>query len=83
MIKAGLVYLRQTLYLTLTERREQKSVLYQATGGSTAGRTMEQRALKNVNNYSNNNIYFYLETSAGQSSNPYLIVVLFFNTRVD
>ncbi len=44
---------------------------------------MEQRALKNVNNCLNTNIYSYLETSGGQSSNPYLNVVHFFNTRVD
>ncbi len=30
----------------------------------------------------NNNIYSYLETSGGQSSNPYLNAVHFFNTRV-
>jgi hypothetical protein len=33
---------------------------------------MEQRALKNVNNYLNTNIYSYLETSGGQNSNIYL-----------
>jgi hypothetical protein len=44
---------------------------------------MEQHALKNVNNCLNTNIYSYLETSGGRSSNPYLIVVLFFNTRVN
>ncbi len=33
---------------------------------------MEQRALKNVNNCWNTNIYSYLETSGGQSSNIYL-----------
>jgi hypothetical protein len=31
----------------------------------------------------NTNIYSYLETSGGQSSNPYLNVVHFFNTRVN
>ncbi len=30
---------------------------------------MEEHALKNVNNYLNTNIYSYLETSGGQSSN--------------
>ncbi len=35
---------------------------------------MEQHALKNVNNCTNTNIYSYLETSGGQSSNPYLNV---------
>jgi hypothetical protein len=38
---------------------------------------------KNVNNCLNTNIYSYLETSGGQSSNPYLNVVLFLNTRAD
>jgi hypothetical protein len=44
---------------------------------------MKQRALKNVNNYLNTNIYPYLETSGGQSSNPYLNAVHFFNTSVN
>jgi hypothetical protein len=35
------------------------------------------------NNCLNTNIYSYLETSGGQSSNPYLNVLHFFNTRVD
>jgi len=39
--------------------------------------TMEQRSLKNVNNYLNTNIYSYLETSGGQSSNLYLTVAHF------
>ena len=43
----------------------------------------EQRTLKHVNNYLNTNIYFYLETSGGQSSNLYLKVVHFFNTSVN
>jgi hypothetical protein len=46
-------------------------------------RSMEQRALKNVNNCMNTNIYSYLETSGGQSTNPYLNVVHLLNTRVD
>jgi len=41
---------------------------------------MEACALRNVNNYLNTNIYSYLETSGGQSSNLYLKVVHFFNT---
>ncbi len=45
--------------------------------------TMEQRNLKNANNYLNTNIYSYLETSGGQSSNLYLNAVHFFNTRVN
>ncbi len=44
---------------------------------------MEQHDLKNVNNCMNTNIYSYLETSGGQSSNPYLNVVHFLNTRAD
>jgi hypothetical protein len=45
--------------------------------------SMEQHAFKNVNDCLNNNIYFYLETSGGQSSNLYLNVVNFFNTSVN
>jgi hypothetical protein len=44
---------------------------------------MEQRALKNVNNCMNANIYSYLETSGGQSSNPFLNVVHFLSTSAD
>jgi hypothetical protein len=44
---------------------------------------MQQHTLKNVNNCLNTNIYSYLETSGGQSSNPYLTYVRFFNTRVN
>jgi hypothetical protein len=36
---------------------------------------MEQHTLRNVNNYLNTNIYSYLETSGGQSSNLYIKVV--------
>jgi hypothetical protein len=43
---------------------------------------MEQHTLKNINNCMNTNIYSYLETSGGQSSNPYLNVH-FLNTRAD
>jgi hypothetical protein len=45
-------------------------------------RAKEQRTFKNVNNCFNTNIYSYLETSGGQSSNLYLNVVNFFNTGV-
>jgi hypothetical protein len=38
---------------------------------------MELCTLKNVNNYLNTKIYYYLETSGGQSSNLYLNVVHF------
>ncbi len=44
---------------------------------------MGQRALKNVKNCLNTNIYSYLETSCGQSSYLYLNVVHFFNTSVN
>ncbi len=44
---------------------------------------MEQNALKNVDNCLNTNIYSYLETSGGQSSNLYLNVVYFFNARIN
>jgi hypothetical protein len=43
---------------------------------------MEQHALKNLNNCLNTNIYSNLETSGGQSSNPYLNDVHFFNISV-
>ncbi len=41
-----------------------------------------QLAFKNINNCSNTNIYSYLETSVGQSSNLYL-KDHFFNTSVN
>jgi hypothetical protein len=44
---------------------------------------MEQSALQNVNNCLNANIYSYLETSGGQSSNLYLNVVNFFYANVN
>jgi hypothetical protein len=44
---------------------------------------MEQHTLKNVNNYLNTNIFSYLETSGGHSSNLYLNVVHFFNASVN
>ncbi len=43
----------------------------------------KQHALRNVNNGLNTNVYSYLETSGDQSSNPYLNVVHFLNTRAD
>jgi hypothetical protein len=43
---------------------------------------MEQRAFKYVNDCLNTNIYSYLETSGGQSSNADVNAVHFFNTRV-
>ncbi len=42
--------------------------------------TMKQHALRNVNNCMNTNIYSYLETSGGQSSDPYFNDVHIFNT---
>jgi hypothetical protein len=45
--------------------------------------SMEQRTLQNVNHCLNTNIYSYLETSCGQSSNLYLNVIHFFNTSVN
>jgi hypothetical protein len=45
--------------------------------------SIEQHAFKNVNSCLNTNICSYLETSGGQSYNPYLNVVHFLNTRVD
>jgi hypothetical protein len=44
--------------------------------------SMEHCTLKNVNNCLNTNIYSYLETSGGQSSNLYLNVGSFFSTPV-
>ncbi len=44
---------------------------------------MYQHALKNANNCLNTNIYYYLETSGGQSSNLYLKVFHFFNASVN
>jgi len=38
---------------------------------------------KNVNNWLNNNINSYLDTSGGECSDPYLNVVHFFNTIVN
>ncbi len=45
--------------------------------------SMEQHALENVNNCLNTNIYSYLDTSGGQSSNLFLNVVRFFNASVN
>jgi hypothetical protein len=44
--------------------------------------SMEQHALKNVNNCMNTNINSYLETSGGQSANSYLNVVHFFTPEL-
>ncbi len=45
--------------------------------------SMEQHILRNVNNYLNTNIYSYLETLGGKSSNLYLKVVHFLNASVN
>ncbi len=45
--------------------------------------SMQQRALKNVKNCLNANIYSYIETSGGQSYNIYLKAVHFYNTSVN
>jgi len=44
---------------------------------------MEERALKNVNNCLNVNVYSYLETSGGKSYILFLNVVYFYTTRVN
>ncbi len=43
----------------------------------------QQHTFKNVNYCLNTNIYPYLETSVGQSSNLYLNVDYFFSARVN
>ncbi len=45
--------------------------------------TMEQCALRNVNNCMKTDIFFYLEASGGQSYYLNLNVVRFFNTSVN
>ncbi len=45
--------------------------------------SMELRALKNVNNCLNTNIYSYMETFGGKSCKLYFNVVHFFNTTVN
>ncbi len=44
---------------------------------------MEQRTLKHVNSYFDTNIYSYLETPGGQSSNLYLKVVPVFKATIN
>jgi hypothetical protein len=44
---------------------------------------MEQRTLKNVNNYLNTNIYSYLETYGGQSSDLCVNIAHLFNTEIN
>ena len=45
--------------------------------------SIEEHAFKNVNSCLNTNICSYLETSGGQSYNPYLNVVHFLNPSVN
>jgi hypothetical protein len=45
--------------------------------------SMAKHTLKNINNNFNTNIYSYLETFGGQSSNLYVNVVHIFNTGVN
>jgi len=51
--------------------------------GTTENVLQWNSTLKKVNNCMNTNIYSYLETSGGQSSNPYLNIVHFLITRAD
>jgi hypothetical protein len=44
---------------------------------------MKQCTLKNVTNCLNTNIYSYIETSGGKSSNLYLNVIHFFNASAN
>jgi hypothetical protein len=44
---------------------------------------MEQHTLKNINNWMNTNIYSYLDTSGGQSSNLYLNIIHLVSTSVN
>ncbi len=53
----NIIYLKGALYKIIM-------IIYFAT--KTAVLPMEQRTLRNVNNYLNTNIYSYLETSVGQ-----------------
>ncbi len=64
------------------KNRDEKPVC--CHGGNLASNSpMEQSAFKNVNNCLKSNIYSYLETSGGKSSNLYSNVVHFFNTSVN
>ena len=53
------------------------------SGLSLGRNSMEQHALKNVNNCLYTKVYCYLEKSGGISYNRYLNIVHFFNTRVN
>ncbi len=60
--------------------RKNKGIIYALNRHSLSQSGLREwnRALKNVNNCLNTNIYSYLETSGGQSSNLYSNVVIFF-----
>jgi hypothetical protein len=61
-----------------------KSILVNAPGDNAIfSHNGEYYAFKNVNNCLNTNIYSYLDTSGGQSSNQCLNVVHFFNASVN
>ncbi len=63
-------------FLTLLNWKELEVTHYQRDQGPYSQHLMEQCTLK-VNYYLYTNIYYYLETSGGLSSNPYLNVVHF------
>jgi hypothetical protein len=71
LLRYGINYGREKFYLPL-ERKKIKTLLTDLCTD-----IMEQRALKNVNNCLNTNIYSYFETSDCQSLNLYLKVVPF------
>jgi hypothetical protein len=58
-----------------------RSLLLRPTKNEKNIASMEQCALKIVNNGLNTSIYSYLETSGGKSSNLYLNVVHFFQCQ--
>ncbi len=68
----------EKVLLDKTEKTVFRPLIMMAFLYSARQRTMEQRALKIVNNCLNSNIYSYLDTSGGQSSNLRLNVVHFF-----
>ncbi len=58
------------------------TILTVETQLNVSGHPMEQHTFISVSNCLNTNIYSYLETSGSQSSNLYLNLVHFLNTRV-
>jgi len=69
--------------MTLMARESKISILGEMVNLQVVNLPMDQRTFKNANNFLNTNIYSYLETSGGQSSNLNLNVVHIFNTRVN